>query len=235
VLWVTVDPEPADSAPSRIRQGWHPDPYGVHESRYFSADGQPTKLVRDAGQEAYDDPPDLESAPSSRQDPGPPLADAGLVNEAGPPESTGPVGPTQPDPAGSMAPGDEGPEAGWYADPLDPQQARYWEGDRWSERLRSLESFGIEQATGTLAPPPEDALANVERACPVCHRSQEVSVSATSMFCPACQRDMFFMSCRGCSNVALVNADAGEAWTCPWCNLRQPAELHTATASGNRR
>ncbi len=39
-------------------QGWYRDPYGVHEDRYFSA-GMATKLVRDAGREAYDPPPDL--------------------------------------------------------------------------------------------------------------------------------------------------------------------------------
>ena len=37
-------------------QGWHRDPYLVHEDRYFS-DGQPTKLVRDGGKESYDPPP----------------------------------------------------------------------------------------------------------------------------------------------------------------------------------
>ena len=37
-------------------QGWQADPFGLHESRYFSA-GRPTKLVRDNGLEAYDEPP----------------------------------------------------------------------------------------------------------------------------------------------------------------------------------
>jgi hypothetical protein len=41
----------------RAVQGWQPDPFGVHEARYFSADGQPTKLVRDRGVESYDEPP----------------------------------------------------------------------------------------------------------------------------------------------------------------------------------
>jgi hypothetical protein len=40
----------------RVIQGWHSDPFGVHEARYFSA-GQPTKLVRDRGTESYDEPP----------------------------------------------------------------------------------------------------------------------------------------------------------------------------------
>jgi hypothetical protein len=41
----------------RVIQGWHSDPFGLHEARYFSADGQPTKLVRDRGAESYDEPP----------------------------------------------------------------------------------------------------------------------------------------------------------------------------------
>ena len=42
-------------------EGWYSDPYGRHEARWMS-DGRPTKLVRDDGVEAYDDPPD--EAPS---------------------------------------------------------------------------------------------------------------------------------------------------------------------------
>jgi hypothetical protein len=37
-------------------QGWVPDPFAVHEARYFSA-GQPTKLVRDGVAESFDEPP----------------------------------------------------------------------------------------------------------------------------------------------------------------------------------
>jgi hypothetical protein len=40
----------------RALQGWARDPFGLHESRYFSA-GRPTKLVRDGGVESYDEPP----------------------------------------------------------------------------------------------------------------------------------------------------------------------------------
>ncbi len=38
-------------------EGWYRDPYSVHEDRWFSG-GIPTKLVRDDGQESYDEPPD---------------------------------------------------------------------------------------------------------------------------------------------------------------------------------
>ena len=41
---------------NRTLQGWAPDPFGLHESRYFS-DGRPTKLVMDGGVESYDEPP----------------------------------------------------------------------------------------------------------------------------------------------------------------------------------
>lgn len=49
---------------SRELQGWHPDPFGLHEKRYFSV-GRPTKLVRDGRIEAYDEPPENWSAASA--------------------------------------------------------------------------------------------------------------------------------------------------------------------------
>lgn len=38
-------------------EGWYLDPYGLHEQRWMSG-GKPTSLVRDAGTEANDVPPD---------------------------------------------------------------------------------------------------------------------------------------------------------------------------------
>ena len=38
-------------------QNWCPDPFGVHEARWFS-NGIPTALVRDAGIESQDLPPE---------------------------------------------------------------------------------------------------------------------------------------------------------------------------------
>jgi hypothetical protein len=38
-------------------EGWYTDPYALHEARWMS-EGKPTKLVRDAGVESYDEPPD---------------------------------------------------------------------------------------------------------------------------------------------------------------------------------
>ena len=38
-------------------RGWQPDPYGFHESRFFSDDGKPTLLVRDGSARSYDRPP----------------------------------------------------------------------------------------------------------------------------------------------------------------------------------
>lgn len=39
--------------------GWKPDPFGLHQERWISVDGAPTKLVRDGGREAYDPPPEM--------------------------------------------------------------------------------------------------------------------------------------------------------------------------------
>ena len=50
------------------RHGWQPDPFGIHELRYFSQ-GEPTKLVRDGSDESYDPPPtgSTPSAPAPSQ------------------------------------------------------------------------------------------------------------------------------------------------------------------------
>jgi hypothetical protein len=42
-----------------VAWGWHPDPFGIHQERWVSGDGVPTKLVRDGGEESYDPPPDV--------------------------------------------------------------------------------------------------------------------------------------------------------------------------------
>jgi len=46
-----------------LEWGWHPDPFGMHEERYVSVDGEATKLVRDHGAESYDPPPRLRLVP----------------------------------------------------------------------------------------------------------------------------------------------------------------------------
>ena len=38
-------------------EGWYTDPFGRHEARWMSA-GAPTRLVRDAGVDSFDAPPD---------------------------------------------------------------------------------------------------------------------------------------------------------------------------------
>jgi hypothetical protein len=57
-------------------EGWYRDPYNVHSDRWFS-DGNPTALIRDAGQESQDPPPNQPfSGPLVESDPvGPSDAD----------------------------------------------------------------------------------------------------------------------------------------------------------------
>jgi len=44
---------------------WKPDPFGVHELRFFSADGKPTLLVMDDGKRSYDNPPKIQTEGST--------------------------------------------------------------------------------------------------------------------------------------------------------------------------
>ena len=70
-----------------VTTGWHSDPFGVHEARYFSADGQPTKLVRDRGVESYDEPPsgpDAVAAAMARMSAGPTPPSASAYRDADP-------------------------------------------------------------------------------------------------------------------------------------------------------
>ncbi len=43
-----------------VAWGWHPDPFRIHQERWVSGDGVPTKLVRDGAEESYDPPPELQ-------------------------------------------------------------------------------------------------------------------------------------------------------------------------------
>ena len=47
---------------------WKPDPFGVHELRFFSADGKPTLLVMDGGTRSYDKPPTDQTGGASKAD-----------------------------------------------------------------------------------------------------------------------------------------------------------------------
>jgi|GEM_PF-1440075 len=51
--------DPTEEAVEAPAQGWHLDPFGVHEQRWISQ-GTPTALVRDGRVEAQDPPPDRE-------------------------------------------------------------------------------------------------------------------------------------------------------------------------------
>ena len=50
-------------------KGWNPDPFGIHESRFFSDDGKPTLLVRDGDTTSYDKPPQHDPPPLYVQPP----------------------------------------------------------------------------------------------------------------------------------------------------------------------
>lgn len=87
--------------------GWQPDPFGIHEERYLSADGSPTKLVRDGGKESYDPPPEGSSpeplTPSMTSTWADDAPTASTQTLAGAPES-GSSPPPPPEPTASTTP-----------------------------------------------------------------------------------------------------------------------------------
>ncbi len=98
------------------RQGWHPDPYGIHGYRFFR-DGLPSGLVMDNGVQSYDEPPQHDPDPSAR--------------------------PRQEDPAVSTS-SSYTSQAGWYRDPLG-EGMRYWDGTAWTNFAAESEFQAISE------------------------------------------------------------------------------------------
>jgi hypothetical protein len=85
---------------------WKPDPYGIHELRFFSADGKPTLLVMDGGKTSYDKPPPDDPRPlveAEARSPDHPVLDVAPRTESAlsppsPPSLSAPKLPTPPPP-----------------------------------------------------------------------------------------------------------------------------------------
>ncbi len=108
--------------------GWHPDPFGLHEMRHFSAAGEPTRLVRDQGVESYDEPPET---PPRREVVSLGVRGSETRLSGSPTESAGEGTATE-----HRVPNPATPSAGWYRDARDPNNLRYWNGTSWTEELR---------------------------------------------------------------------------------------------------
>ena len=110
-------------------RGWQPDPFGIHELRYFSADGEPTRLVRDNNRESYDEPPVAS-----------PHVHPSIDRIAATDDSLhSPAGPGAPEPVAPVAP--VATPAGWFPDPTNSKQQRYWDGQGWTEYRSLTASF----------------------------------------------------------------------------------------------
>jgi hypothetical protein len=121
-------------------QGWYRDPFAIHEERYFS-EGWPTKLVRDAGTESYDLPPDGE------------FFDDELVKVI---DSRTPSHDfSRPHRISLDEPFDAGPgwrdDTGWYRDPYGIHQDRYMSGGRPTPLVR-------DDGNEAHCPPPDESM-----------------------------------------------------------------------------
>lgn len=159
---------PPAASPSPVSavemNGWHPDPFGVHEERLFK-DGEATALVRDNGIGSFAEPPGSAlSAPSP-----PPATTPPPPATAPPPASvTGPPSPTptaSTDGSGSdlsarchhcgahLRPGtktcencgaQQGSETGWLPDPAGRWGARYFDNGQMTNQVRVAGSTYLE-------------------------------------------------------------------------------------------
>jgi Protein of unknown function (DUF2510) len=111
-------------------QGWHPDPTGRHQERYFSQ-GAPTHLYRDGNTEGYDDRALFPTWAS------------------GAPEAS-----TTQEPAAAASNAPSAPPHGWYPDPLDGDRLRVWDGSEWGQQTRPRQSVAEVVESGSTAPTP---------------------------------------------------------------------------------
>jgi hypothetical protein len=188
--------------------GWRADPFGVHEWRYFAADGRPTKLVRDGWQESYDEPPN----------------DGALTYKFGQPvEPSGAPSPT-------LSNERELDPTFWDGNDVVPPAVVAVAAPVVAESRRAV-------VAQTPAPPrPQPKTVPVEdvvlRRCPGCRDTFLVSTRATTLHCPACEKSMFFVECDHCGDTALAHTEIGDKWTCPTCQSVQLAVLHFTDAAG---
>ncbi len=96
--------------------GWHPDPFGIHEERFLK-DGEATPLVRDSGIGSYSEPPGALNVVLSPQAATPP-----------PPDTPAPaivIGPSSPPPPATPSPASAVEEHGWHPDPFGVHEERF--------------------------------------------------------------------------------------------------------------
>jgi hypothetical protein len=140
------------------QSGWQPDPFGIHEFRYLSSSGAPTKLVRDRGVESYDDPPTSASGTDLTDPAVAPTQDvAGItgtqdVNQRAEPATEAPTRP----PA-------SGPPAGWFPDTAKPNQLRYWDGINWTDHTAPTASVPTPSPTAAQLTPTSSEQRSVSR------------------------------------------------------------------------
>ena len=162
-------------------QGWHPDPFGRHEARYFSR-GRPTALSRDGRVEVQDPVPIEEDQVTST--PAPEPEPTAQVDRGAPEAALDQAGSLVTSSAPTVQPPPPTPAAGWYPDPADTSRQLFWDGSAWtgqvltSEAGPTLSSAADQQQAESPLPPSvaQQALAPSLRPAPQLAQPQVVYV-----------------------------------------------------------
>jgi len=150
---------PSPHAPARVPtmeaplpaglDGWQPDPYGMHEERFFRQ-GEPTPLVRDNGVGSYDESPRFVARTAHPTQP----ASQAVSSVNG---------------TASAVPTSTPRERGWYQLPDEPDMARYWNGRQWEGAPQLVEEIqhgatpGEAEGPRVAAPPKGSAVGRAHR------------------------------------------------------------------------
>jgi hypothetical protein len=163
---------------------WKPDPFGVHELRFFSADGKPTLLVMDGGKRSYDKPPrdQTEGPPEGDQLESDPMPEQQLS-----PAETQPVGPAAP-PSASLASEDAG-QARHGQDTKEPSRSE--SGPMPDQQITPAQAQPAAPPAAPPAPPASEEAGKARGGEPPGNPSQsEANLTPSQQFTPTQTRSL---------------------------------------------
>jgi len=120
-----TDHQPENNNPTGEPPGWHPDPWGRDEERWWNG-----FEWTDRTRNHPSDTPNSNDSSSSSQPVKPPRSSRPLPGGA--PDNT----------AANRWANQDPPHTGWWPDPYGEADERWWDGERWTDRTDSIHKPG---------------------------------------------------------------------------------------------